>query len=323
MNCAQCQTANSPEATFCRNCGAQLNQVGEPAYNGGPAQPAPAGGYGAPQGGYQAPQGGYQEPPTARYTPPKGGYQPPPGQTPPQGQSTPPQGGYQAPQGQYQPPQNGYQPPQNGYQAPQGGYQGPQGQPQNGYQGPQGPYQPPQGGYQPGQSGPVFGGKSALPPVRFDLGRLTKVDRIVAGATFVAMISIWLPWFTAHYSALGESSSGSASGTHVHGWLWLEFLLALALLAYLGARAAWETLPVRVPVAHELILAAATGLQFLLILIAFLARPSTNGLEGYSIHWGFGAFLGLIAAIVAAGPVVYPVVKAYLDRRKGAPAQRY
>ena len=256
MNCAQCQTANSPEATFCRNCGAQLNQVGEPAYNGGPAQPAPAGGYGAPQGGYQAPQGGYQPP-------------------------------------------------------------------QNGYPGPQGQYQPPQGGYQPGQSGPVLGGRSALPPVRFDLARLTKVDRIVAGATFVAMISIWLPWFTAHYSALGESSSGSASGTHVHGWLWLEFLLALALLAYLGARAAWETLPVRVPVAHELILAAATGLQFLLIVIAFLARPSTDGLAGYSIHWGFGAFLGLIAAIVAAGPVVYPVVKAYLDRRKGAPAQRY
>jgi hypothetical protein len=294
MNCAQCQTANSPDATYCRNCGAELNQVGQPAYSSGPAAPGPAAGWGSPQSGYQPPQGGSQEPETNRYAAPQGQYPPPPVQTPPPGQ-------YAAPQGQYQPGQNGYQPPQNGYQ------------------GPQGQYQPPQGGYQPGQSGPVFGGKSALPPVRFDLARLTKVDRIIAGATFVTMISIWLPWFKASYAGV----SGSASGTHVHGWLWLEFLLALALLAYLGARAAWETLPVRVPVAHELLLAAATGLQFLLIVIAFLARPSSDGLAGYHISWGFGAFLGLVASIVAAAPVVYPLVQAYAARRKGTPAQRY
>jgi hypothetical protein len=290
MNCAQCQTANSPEATYCRNCGAAMSQVGEPAYNGGPVYPAPSAPptvitpKAAPASGYGAPPDGYQ---------------------PPQGQYPPPQGQFQPPQGQYQAPQGGYQPPQGQYQPPQNGPQGPQGQ------------------YQPGQSGPIFNGKSALPPVRFDLGRLTRVDRIVAGATFVTMISIWLPWFTGHYSALGESSTSSVSGTHLHGWLWLEFLLALALLAYLGARAAWETLPVRVPVAHELILAAATGLQFLLIVIGFLARPSTNGLAGFSVSWGFGAILAVIASVVAAAPVVYPVVKAYLDRRKGTPAQRY
>jgi hypothetical protein len=235
MNCPQCQTANSPEAVYCRSCGAQLNQVGEPAYSNGPAYTGPAGGYGSAQGGYP----------------------------------------------------------------------------------------PPQGEYQPGQSGPVFAGKSALPPVRFDLTRLTTVDRVVAGATFVTMISIWLPWFTGHYHALGETTSGSVSGTGLHGWLWLEFLLALALLAYLGARTAWDRLPVQLPVAHELVLAAATGLQFLLIVIAFLARPSTDGLAGYSISWDFGAFLAVIASVVAAAPVVYPVVKAYLDRRRGASAQSY
>ena len=149
------------------------------------------------------------------------------------------------------------------------------------------------------------------------------MDRIVAGATFVAMISIWLPWFSASYQGIGGTVSGSVSGTHLHGWLWLEFLLALALLAYLGARAAWEQLPVRIPAPHELLLAAATGLQFVLILIAFLARPSTDGLAGYSISWDFGAFLAIIASVVAAGPVVYPVVKSYLDRRRGGAAQSY
>ena len=79
----------------------------------------------------------------------------------------------------------------------------------------------------------------------------------------------------------------------------------------------------RVPVTHELVLAAATGLQFLLIVIGFLARPSTGGLAGYSISWDFGAFLALIASIVAAAPVVYPLVKAYLDRRNGGAAKSY
>jgi hypothetical protein len=129
------------------------------------------------------------------------------------------------------------------------------------------------------------------------------------------MISLWLPWFSAKYSELGVTSTGSVSGTGYHGWLWLEFILALVLIAYLAARAAWDTLPVRMPVAHETLLIAATGLQFLLILIGFIAMPSTHGLQGYSVSWDFGAFLALIASLVAAGPVIYPAVKPYLNRR--------
>ena len=104
----------------------------------------------------------------------------------------------------------------------------------------------------------------------------------------------------------------------VHGWLWLEFLVALALIAYLAARAAWDQLPFGLPVSHEPLLIAATGLQFLLILIGFFAMPSTDGLDGFSVGWGFGAFLALIASIVAAGPVIYPAVKSFLDSRNAA-----
>jgi hypothetical protein len=46
------------------------------------------------------------------------------------------------------------------------------------------------------------------------------VDRIVAGASLVAMISIWLPW----YSVSGDFG-GSFSGTTGHGWLWLELVV--------------------------------------------------------------------------------------------------
>jgi hypothetical protein len=163
-----------------------------------------------------------------------------------------------------------------------------------------------------------------MAPVKFDLNRLTTVDKVVAVATLITMISLWLPWFSASYSALGITSSGSISGTGVHGWLWLEFILALALLVYLAARAAWDQLPFSLPISHERLLVAGTALQFLLILIGFFAVPSTGGVQGVSVSWDFGAILALIASIVAAGPVIYPAVKSFLDSRKAAGgAQRY
>jgi hypothetical protein len=174
--------------------------------------------------------------------------------------------------------------------------------------------------YQPGQAGPFGQRSSALPPANFDLSRLTTVDRIIAGATLVTMISLWLPWYSGKYSLLGITSTASVSGTHEHGWLWLEFILALVLLGYFVARAAWEQLPFGLPVSHERLLTVGTGLQFLLILIGFVALPSTSGLQGFSISWDFGAFLALIASMIAVGPVVYPTVRSFLDNRKaGAP----
>ena len=194
------------------------------------------------------------------------------------------------------------------------GYGGPTGYPPAGGQ----PPFPPPGQYQPGTSGGFTQRQSSLPPVNFDLNRLTTVDKIVAVASLVTMISLWLPWFTASYLTV----SGSISGTGYHGWLWLEFFVALILIAYLAARAAWDQLPFGLPVGHQPLLIAGTGLQFLLILIGFFDMPSSNGLAGYSVGWGFGAFLALIASIVAAAPVVYPAVKSYLDSRNGGGARR-
>jgi len=241
--------------------------------------------------------------------PPAAGYNPagaPPAYGAPGGQAAP---GYGGPGGYNQMPPPPYNPA--GGQAP-GGYQ--QGQYQQG--------QYPQGQYQPGPGGPNMQrpASSGLPPVNFDLTRLTTVDKVVAGATLVTMISLWMPWFSASY--LGRSS-GSISGTGDHGWLWLEFILALALLVYLAARAAWAQLPFNLPVSHERLLVGATGLQFLLILIGFLAMPSSDGIQGISIGWDFGAFLALIGSIVAAGPVIYPLAKTYLDSRKGAGPRTY
>jgi hypothetical protein len=272
MNCPQCSAAYGPGAGFCASCGARLAVAESAPPSAGYASGAAAG---TPPG-YNAPSG-YDAP-----------------------------GGYNAPNDPGAP--GGYNPPS--YQAP-GGYNAsgpaqPGGYPQGQYP-PPGQYQPPtpQGGWQaPGSRG------SGVPPVNFDLNRATTVDKVVAVATFITMISIWMPWFSWSYVGF----SGSVSGTAVHGWLWLEFILALALIAYLVARVAWDTMPISIPVAHAPLLIVGTAVQLLLILIAFIAFPSAGGA---SISWGFGAFLGLLAALVAAGPVLYPAIRSYLDSRKG------
>ena len=128
------------------------------------------------------------------------------------------------------------------------------------------------------------------------------------------MISIWLPWFSISWgsSTFQDAGSASISGTTGHGWLWLEFIVALALLAYLAARAAWDRLPFTMPVGHAPLLIAGTSLQLLLVLIAFIDIP--YGSDG--VGWTWGAFIALLAALAAAGPVVGPAVRSYLDSRK-------
>jgi hypothetical protein len=200
-----------------------------------------------------------------------------------------------------------------GYGAP-GGYGPASGQAPTGH---------PQGQYQPGASDPNIRHSSGMPPVNFDLNRLTTVDKTVGVATLITMISLWLPWFSGHYSVLGVTDSGSISGIGDHSWLWLEFVLALALIVYLAARAAWDQLPFNLPITDERLLIVGTGLQFALILIGFLAMPSTDGIQGLSVSRDFGAFLALIASIAAFGPVIYPLVKSYQDSHKGAGPQAY
>jgi len=203
-----------------------------------------------------------------------GGHLPPPGQGTPVGYGAPSYG------------QSVSQHPAAS-QYPAGGQHPPAGQQPAGY--------PQAGGqYQPGTVGA---------PIQFDMNRLTRVDRFVAVGSLIAMISIWLPW----YSYAGFT----ASGTSGHGWLWLEFVVALVLIGYLALRAGSATEP-RLPIAHAPLLLIGTGLQLLLILIAFADIPYGN----LGVGWGWAAFLGLIAALVAAAPVMVPAAQSWMQSRR-------
>jgi hypothetical protein len=247
------------------------------------------------------------EPPTAPGGYPASGTGTPLGYSP----SGPPPADYGAPTAygaptNYGAPTSYNAPPAPGYGPPASPSQVPAVQPPAGY---------PQGQYQPGTSGPYRQGSSGVPAIKFDLARLTTVDKIVAVASFIAMISIWLPWYTLSYFG-----TYNASGTAGHGWLWLEFIVALVLIGYIASRAAWDRLPFNLPVAHAPLLIVGTGIQLLLILIAFADIPYS----GSGVGWGWAAFVGLIAALAAAGPVIYPAVRSYLDsRNKTGGAQQY
>jgi hypothetical protein len=291
--CPQCHAMNESSSAFCGNCGTSLvrpasrpgsaNSLGQPAMPPSPADaPGPPwapGMPGAPSArgdGQYAPGSQYasgsQYAPGSQYTP--GGQYVPSSQYPPVGQARP---GGQYPPGGHYPAGGGQHGPGNQY-AP-GGQYGP-----------------------PGQPGPA-----PRPPAatfRLDLRRLGRVEQTVGGASLIVLISLFLPWYG--LTVLDESFS--VSGTSAHWYLVIALLLALLLIGYLVVRSGWDELPVNLPIAHAPLLLLGTGLQFLLVLIGFLDKPT-------GLSWEIGAYLALIAAAAATAPVVIPAVRSWQGSR--------
>jgi hypothetical protein len=155
----------------------------------------------------------------------------------------------------------------------------------------------------PAAAGP---GAQAKPQIKFDLNSIGRTDRLVGGGTLVLFIALFLPWFSVSFGPLG---SASASGLTAHGYLYIVLILAIAVIALLVAEAlgVWK-LPATSPLSREQVLLIATGINFVLVLIAFLLKPGGDTHSG--VGWSFGAFVGLIAAVVAAFPLAYPVIQA-------------
>jgi hypothetical protein len=177
---------------------------------------------------------------------------------------------------------------------------------------PPGPAQSAPVGGAPGQSAPAApagaggttaaaSGGSSFPPYAFDLAKLHVADLIAAVASFILMISLFLSWFG--ITVIGIHLT--ASGTSAHGWLWIVFIICLAILAYLVCVAGWGNLPFAPQVPHLTVMVAATVVNLVLVFIAFIDKPGGSG-----VGWEFGAFLALIAAIVAVAPYAIPQLRA-------------
>lgn len=138
---------------------------------------------------------------------------------------------------------------------------------------------------------------------KFEMNRWSQAERITAIASLVLLISLFLPWFTYRFSLGSVSVDGLW-----HGWMYLVLLLCLVIVVDLVAKASFSTMPFKLPLPEEQLLLIATGINAVLTVIAFLLKPGGYGFSG--IGWGFGSFVGLVAAIVAAFPTAAPAIKA-------------
>jgi hypothetical protein len=143
---------------------------------------------------------------------------------------------------------------------------------------------------------------AAKPQMKVDLASIARTDRIVGIFTLILFISLFLPWFKVTFSFV----TASASGLSAHGYLYIVLILSLAILAFLAAEISgvWK-LPASSQLTREQVLLIATVINFVLVLIAFLFKPG-----GSAVGWDWGAFVALIASVLAALPLVVPAVQA-------------
>jgi hypothetical protein len=136
--------------------------------------------------------------------------------------------------------------------------------------------------------------------------RWSQAERTTAIATLVLFISLFLPWYTYSFGLGSVSVDGLW-----HGWMYLVFLVSLAILVYLVARAGFSEMPFKMPISGDQLLLFGSAINVILVVIAFIDKPGGVGFSG--IGWGWGAFVGLIAAVIAAVPLGVPALRA----RKG------
>jgi hypothetical protein len=140
-----------------------------------------------------------------------------------------------------------------------------------------------------------------MPAYKFDAARWSLADRIAGVATVVLFISLFLSWFGV--SVIGITVT--ASGVSAHGYLYIVMILSILIIAYLVLRAGWEELPGGINLPHVQTMLVATLVNLVIVFLAFIFKPGGSG-----VGWEFGAFLALIAAIVAAAPYAIPQLRA-------------
>lgn len=143
---------------------------------------------------------------------------------------------------------------------------------------------------------------SSKPQVAFDWKSIGHADRLAGGGTLVLFIALFLPWFKVDFTF----GTASASGLSIHGYLYITLILCIAIVAFVIVEALglWK-LPSTSPAGREQLLLIATAINFVLVLIAFLFKPG-----GHGVGWDWGAFVALVASVVAVFPLAVPAFQA-------------
>lgn len=132
------------------------------------------------------------------------------------------------------------------------------------------------------------------------LNAVNHKDRIVGPASLVLLVSFWLPWYS-----VGPFSADALSA---HGWLFIAVVNAVVLVLYVLITAFdVGDLAGAGRLSKDQLLAVLTGVNLALVVLAFLLKPSP-------FSWAWGAFLAVIAAILAFVPYGVPAIRERLQR---------
>jgi hypothetical protein len=131
------------------------------------------------------------------------------------------------------------------------------------------------------------------------LNTLNAKDRVVGPATLILLVSFWLPWYS-----IGPLS---VKGISAHGWLFIAVLNSIVLVLYVLITAfGVGDLAEQGRMSKDQLLALLTGVNVALVVLGFLFKPT-------GLSWSWGAFLALVAAIVAVLPYGLPFIQ---ERRR-------
>jgi hypothetical protein len=156
-----------------------------------------------------------------------------------------------------------------------------------------------------------------------DFNRLDVPTLVFGAASLALFLCLQLPWYTRSAGGLAGSASAMVAG----GWRWLIWLLSLSSVVFVFLESVTS---LRLPAflthdrwRHE-VFAVAAGVDLLLVfLAAFAAKSQPPALlavpAGTAVSTTFGAYLGLLAAVVAVAATV-PGLRG--DRRVSAAGNR-
>lgn len=135
--------------------------------------------------------------------------------------------------------------------------------------------------------------------VRRRLNELNRKELVFGPASVVLLISFWMPWYS--------FGPFSFDGVGTHGWLFIAVLDTIVLVLYVLITAFGAgDLADQGRLSKDQLLTIMTAVNLALVVLAFLLKPS-----GFS--WAWGAYLALVAAIVAFLPFGVPLLQ---ERRR-------
>lgn len=171
----------------------------------------------------------------------------------------------------------------------------------------------------PDRPGRLYEEEVPLPAVA---GRnFTNGDAAIGGGLIVALVAVFLPWYSASFNCGGLAGCGglntSVSVGALNDWPgWFFFLALLAGLALFVLRTFVPTVKLPdLPQADAMIYTIIGAFMAVMAVLWLLFHSSAESGAGFSAGPSFGLFIGLIAAIVVA-------VGGFLKRSDPQPAVR-